>query len=196
MCVLQCEHRFSAQVLRRQPVTWLIVGVLLGVYALVWTMPPAARISILNRFAVYRTWDYRVVTATLLHTTLSHLLMNLVGIGILGGIVERRLQGLRYGLLTAWVSLAGWVFYLAGTPDKPAVGASGLVLGLAGAAISMQACSLCAGALAGGLIWLAIVMVESPPGSGTIHAAGWVAGCVAVAGETVVNRIRAKVQVV
>lgn len=78
---------------------------------------------------------WRLVTSGFIHDGLAHLLFNMLGLWILGGMLEPALGRLRFGLVY-FVSLLGGAFgALLLQPVGFTVGASGAVFGLMGAAL-------------------------------------------------------------
>ncbi len=84
---------------------------------------------------------WRLLTAGFLHgrgdgsSVLFHLLFNMFGLYILGGMLEPSLGRLRFGLVYLVAILTGSLGALLLTPDSFTVGASGGVFGLMGAAV-------------------------------------------------------------
>ncbi|MFD8010473.1 rhomboid family intramembrane serine protease [Streptomyces sp. NPDC058955] len=77
---------------------------------------------------------YRLLTATVLHREPWHILFNLLGLWVIGGIVEPELGRSRYALLCLLSGLSGSVLaYAVAAPNQPSLGASGIVYGLIGA---------------------------------------------------------------
>jgi membrane associated rhomboid family serine protease len=73
-----------------------------------------------------------MLTSLFLHAGWLHLLSNMLYLGVFGGPVERRLGGLRFGLLYLCSGLIGGLAYLIAQPlsETPAVGASGAIGGV------------------------------------------------------------------
>jgi membrane associated rhomboid family serine protease len=78
---------------------------------------------------------WRIVTAGFLHTGLFHLLFNMFGLFILGGLLEPAIGRLRFGVIYFVSLLAGSFGALLLEPSAPTVGASGAIFGLMGAAV-------------------------------------------------------------
>jgi membrane associated rhomboid family serine protease len=78
---------------------------------------------------------WRLVTAGFLHSGFLHLLFNMFGLWILGGLLEPALGRLRFGVVYFVSLLAGSFGALLLEPTAPTVGASGAVFGLMGATI-------------------------------------------------------------
>ncbi|GHF93949.1 rhomboid family intramembrane serine protease [Streptomyces filamentosus] len=77
---------------------------------------------------------YRLLTSTVLHQEPWHILFNLIGLWVIGGIVEPELGRSRYALLCLVSGLSGSVLaYVVAAPNQPSLGASGIVYGLIGA---------------------------------------------------------------
>ncbi|MEU3603981.1 rhomboid family intramembrane serine protease [Streptomyces sp. NPDC035033] len=77
---------------------------------------------------------YRLLTATVLHQEPWHILLNLLGLWMIGGVVEPELGRSRYALLCLLSGLSGSVLaYVVAAPNQPSLGASGIVFGLIGA---------------------------------------------------------------
>ena len=95
---------------------------------------PAHRRSGL-RGAVNNGEYWRILTAGFLHDGPIHLLFNMVGLWILGGMLEPAVGRLRFGVIYFVSLLAGSFGALLLDPDKLTVGASGAVFGLMGAAV-------------------------------------------------------------
>ncbi|MGA5063639.1 rhomboid family intramembrane serine protease [Streptomyces exfoliatus] len=77
---------------------------------------------------------YRLLTATVLHQEVWHILFNVLGLWVIGGIVEPELGRIRYATLCLLSGLSGSALaYLVAAPNQPSLGASGVVYGLIGA---------------------------------------------------------------
>ncbi|MDQ6928347.1 MAG: rhomboid family intramembrane serine protease [Actinomycetota bacterium] len=86
-------------------------------------------------FAVNLGDYYRLTTATFLHANLTHLLLNMFGLWIVGTQLEPVLGRARFLALYLVAGIGGSVaYYLLGDPLVPALGASTAVFGLFGAA--------------------------------------------------------------
>lgn len=79
---------------------------------------------------------WRLVTPAFLHGNLLHLLVNGYALHVLGPLVERLQGSHRYLVLLLLTAIAGTTASLAFTP-APAVGASGAIFGLLGAAMAL-----------------------------------------------------------
>ncbi len=80
---------------------------------------------------------WRIVTGNFLHAGFAHLLLNVLGMWVLGDLVERPL-GTSRTLLVMVVSALGAMGAGAAAGYEYAVGASGIVCGLAGAALLLE----------------------------------------------------------
>ncbi|KQX09580.1 Rhomboid family protein [Streptomyces sp. Root431] len=77
---------------------------------------------------------YRLLTSTVLHQEVWHILFNVLGLWVIGGIVEPELGRIRFAALCLLSGLSGSVLaYLVAAQNQPSLGASGVVYGLIGA---------------------------------------------------------------
>ncbi|MEU8520689.1 rhomboid family intramembrane serine protease [Streptomyces sp. NBC_01216] len=77
---------------------------------------------------------YRLLTSTVLQQEIPHFAFNMLGLWIIGGIVEPELGRLRYATLCLLSGLSGSALaYVVSAPNQPSLGASGVVFGLIGA---------------------------------------------------------------
>ena len=89
----------------------------------------------LSRFHIEQGEYWRLVTSGFLHAGLFHLLFNMLGLYILGGLLEPAIGKLQFAILYAVSLLAGAFGALLLEPDGLTVGASGAIFGLMGAAV-------------------------------------------------------------
>ncbi|MFJ3905214.1 rhomboid family intramembrane serine protease [Streptomyces sp. NPDC090025] len=76
---------------------------------------------------------YRLITSTFLHQEVAHFVFNMIGLWVIGGIVEPELGRIRYAVLCLLSGLSGSVLvYLVAAPNQASLGASGIVFGLIG----------------------------------------------------------------
>ncbi|MFG3492615.1 rhomboid family intramembrane serine protease [Streptomyces sp. NPDC047972] len=123
---------------------------------------------------------YRLLTATVLHQEIWHILFNVLGLWVIGGIVEPELGRIRYAALCLLSGLSGSVLaYLVAAQNQPSLGASGVVYGLIGAWVvlarrrrhDMRPVVL--------FVALSLLMTFTRPGiSWEAHVGGLVAGAV------------------
>ncbi len=121
------------------PLTYLIIG--LTVIVSLTTMQPDAQRYLealwLTSSGVAAGEWWRLLTVTLVHGGLPHLLFNMYALYIVGPIVERiygwKLFGLMYVVCAAAGSAASLVF---GDPHVPSVGASGAIFGMFGVVLA------------------------------------------------------------
>ncbi|GGY66797.1 rhomboid family intramembrane serine protease [Streptomyces omiyaensis] len=121
---------------------------------------------------------YRLLTSTVLHQEPWHILFNLLGLWVIGGIVEPELGRSRYALLCLLSGLSGSVLaYVVAAPNQPSLGASGVVYGLIGAwAVLARRRRQDMGPVAL-FVALSLVMTFTRPGiSWEAHVGGLVAG--------------------
>ncbi|MET8505507.1 rhomboid family intramembrane serine protease [Streptomyces sp. NPDC004787] len=77
---------------------------------------------------------YRLVTSAFLHQEAAHFVFNMLGLWVIGGIVEPELGRIRYTALCLLSGLSGSALvYLLSPANQAALGASGIVFGLIGA---------------------------------------------------------------
>ena len=76
---------------------------------------------------------WRVLTATMLHAGITHLLFNGYALYVLGPQLERGIGSLPFAALYLASGLAGGIAFLVAEPAQVAVGASGAIFGLFGA---------------------------------------------------------------
>ncbi len=88
-----------------------------------------------SRFTVDQGEYWRLITAGFLHAGFFHLLFNMIGLYILGTLLEPVLGHLRFGLIYFVSLFAGSFGALLLQPTAPTVGASGAIFGLMGAAV-------------------------------------------------------------
>ncbi len=82
---------------------------------------------------------WRIVTATFLHASLSHIFGNMVLLLITGSFLERKLGSVRFVLVYLACGIAGGVLSAWSHPNVVGVGASGAIAGLLGAMIALYA---------------------------------------------------------
>lgn len=77
---------------------------------------------------------YRLITSAFLHQEAAHFVFNMLGLWVIGGIVEPELGRIRYTALCLLSGLSGSALvYLLAPENQGALGASGIVFGLIGA---------------------------------------------------------------
>jgi membrane associated rhomboid family serine protease len=94
--------------------------------------------SIVFRFALIPAFTtnepYRLVTAAFLHASFTHILLNMVGLIVIGPAVESAVGRTRFVILYLLAAVGGEVAsYLVGPLNEVSLGASGAVFGLFGA---------------------------------------------------------------
>jgi membrane associated rhomboid family serine protease len=130
---------------------------------------------------------WRLVTSQLLHAGVPHLVMNALGLWALGSLLERQLGALRTALVSAAAAAGAMVGCgLAGYAQV--VGASGLVMGYAGALVALELrrpdllpalLRLPRGLLVGAIVAEFAVLSFVPNVAHAAHAGGLVAGALA-----------------
>ena len=87
----------------------------------------------------FESHPYSIITSIFLHANVNHILLNMVGLLIFGLIVESELDWKRWILLYITSGVIGNIGYmLVGNPFIPAIGASGAIFGLMGAAAVLK----------------------------------------------------------
>lgn len=77
---------------------------------------------------------YRLLTSTVLHQEVAHFVFNMLGLWVIGGIVEPELGRIRFAALCLLSGLSGSALaYVVAAPNQASLGASGVVFGLIGA---------------------------------------------------------------
>lgn len=76
---------------------------------------------------------WRVLTATMLHAGITHLLFNGYALYVLGPQLERGVGSAAFAALYVASGIAGGIAFLVSSPGQVAVGASGAIFGLFGA---------------------------------------------------------------
>ncbi len=89
----------------------------------------------LSRFGIEQGEYWRLLTSGFLHAGALHLLFNMFGLYILGGLLEPAIGRLRFGIIYFVSLLAGAFGALLIQPEGLTVGASGAIFGLMGAAV-------------------------------------------------------------
>jgi membrane associated rhomboid family serine protease len=158
------------------------------VFALqVWLGQRVFHAGLFNRFLVTHGESWRLLTASLLHGGRLHLAMNLLGLLVLGGMVERPLGTLRTAFIMGVAALGASAGALVAGYDSM-VGASGIVAGLAGAMIWLE--FRCPERLpatwrvprrlfVGALVFDALLPLAVPVVAGAAHVGGFAAGLLA-----------------
>ncbi|MGW4162509.1 rhomboid family intramembrane serine protease [Streptomyces sp. NPDC004788] len=76
---------------------------------------------------------YRLITSAFLHQEIPHFVFNMLGLWVIGGIVEPELGRIRYAAVCLISGLSGSALvYLLDAPNQASLGASGIVFGLIG----------------------------------------------------------------
>lgn len=122
---------------RRVPVTTTILAVTAAIHLLSFAAPGlwselVARLAMWGPAVAAGEW-WRMVTVTLVHANLTHILFNMLALWSLGPQIERDLGGARLVALYVSSAAAGSAAaYFLGRPDDIGVGASGAIFGLFG----------------------------------------------------------------
>jgi membrane associated rhomboid family serine protease len=123
---------------RRLPATWVVIALCLVVQVAEWAVGPDVQFAGYFGSTLFFAGEYwRLVTGNFLHGGLTHLLLNIVGLWVLGELVERPLGSSRTVVIIG-ASLLGAMGAGAAAGYEDAVGASGIVCGLAAAALVLE----------------------------------------------------------
>jgi membrane associated rhomboid family serine protease len=133
---------------------------------------------------------WRLITATFLHYGLLHLALNMLVLWFIGPALEEYLGRARYLLLYVVAGLAGSAGALLLDPNTLAVGASGAIWGLMGAAVVLELRRIYVfGGQALGLVVLNLALTFLIPGvSIGGHVGGGIGGAVAILAFTSLRR--------
>ena len=118
--------------------TWLAILLCVAVFAAEAVLGPVLHhAGFMNPELVQRGEPWRLVTANFLHASLAHLVLNSIGLLVFGALVERPLGALRTVFILGLSGLSAMATaWIAGYDEL--VGASGMVAGLAGAALWLE----------------------------------------------------------
>lgn len=160
-----------------------------GVFAVQLASPELAYAGVFSALLVRLGEPWRIVTANFLHASPAHLLLNALGLAALGLLAERSLGGRGAGAAVALAGVGAMAAsYAAGY--EHALGASGLVYGLAGALLWLELRAPEALPVAWrlprrlfvGLLALETLLLVALPGiAHAAHAGGFLGGAVAAA---------------
>lgn len=117
------------------PVTWTLLGAFVVVFVLgsaASGSPVFAAGAQFNPAVLAGQW-WRVLTATVLHAGVTHLLFNGYALYLLGPQLERGVGSAAFAALYVASGLGGGLAFLFSAPGQVAVGASGAIFGLFGA---------------------------------------------------------------
>ena len=138
-CVERARREFKAGASRRvgtaagAKVTPVLIGIIILGYLAQTASPAFLEWALLYPPAVAAGEYWRLLTVTLVHANLMHLLMNMFVLWNLGSILEQGVGRARYLALFLVSGLAASATsYAFGLPQVPAVGASGAIFGVFG----------------------------------------------------------------
>lgn len=130
---------FIARIRKRRPVATYAIVTLIGLvfamqmYVSIGSPPTLLRMGALSAQGIARGEWWRLITCTLLHGGVEHVLINAYVLFVLGSFVERILGPARLMVLYFVSALAGSVGSVLFLGDTFSVGASGAIWGLLGA---------------------------------------------------------------
>ena len=121
-----------------QRVTQLLILACVGLFALqAWLGPGVHHAGFFNAPLATRGEPWRLITSTLLHSGPFHLGVNVIGLLVFGGLVERALGSARAVLIAGLAALGSTIAGLYADYEVM-VGASGIVAGFAGALLWLE----------------------------------------------------------
>lgn len=112
----------------------IVFGVEIG-YGLIWQPAVVLEMGALDHASVARGEIWRMVSATVLHANIEHLLGNLVMLYVLGLACEHGYGRSQFIVLYVLAALGGSFCSL--LDNQPSVGASGAIFGLGGAVVAL-----------------------------------------------------------
>ena len=130
--------------LQEPPVMWVIVFINCALFGLVWSKDPTISAQTLREYgaqfnpSIWAGEPYRLLLAGFLHGSLTHLVMNNLSLYFLGKLLEQLLGSRSFFILYILSLLAGSaasLFFM--PPMAVSVGASGAIMGLAGALFAL-----------------------------------------------------------
>lgn len=161
-------------------ITVIFCCLLVTIYIVLLFAPHSIQLEAIHHLGVHKSVGFGIISATFIHINLPHLAYNTVGIAILGSLLERHsLRKSHYLLFLIGCSSAIWLFYLIRNPNKPAVGASGLLFGLLGLFLCLISRTMLLIVLCATIIWGGIIFTNPSPNASDIHVAGLFIGCLA-----------------
>ena len=122
---------------------------------------------------------WRLLTATFLHASFTHILGNMVLLLITGGILERKLGSAMFFGVYVTCGLAGSALSAWANPNVVGVGASGAIAGLLGCILILKLTARAPevrGAWIGQILVLNGIYSFAPNVDGLAHLGGFVAG--------------------
>lgn len=115
------------------PVTWGIIGVCVVVFLLQVVTGDRITAQLAYHPALTAVQPWRMLTSAFVHGSLTHLLLNMYSLYIVGQALEPRLGSWRYAVVFALSVLGGSAAVYLLSPGTWVVGASGGIFGLFGA---------------------------------------------------------------
>lgn len=121
-----------------QRTTRVLVFACLAAFALqVWLGPGVHHAGFFSAMLAARGEPWRLITANLLHAGPTHLAFNVLGLLVLGGLLEHTIGSMRAALVAGLAALGATCAGLLASYDMM-VGASGIVAGFAGALLWLE----------------------------------------------------------
>ena len=134
---LQPRRPGLAQVIRRHPVTFSLIGVNLAVFVVqlllisLFGFDLVIALGAKENTAIAAGQYWRLLTPVFIHAGLAHLFVNMYSLFVIGPAGEEMFGRVRFLAFYLLAGFAGAIFSLAFTPS-PSVGASGAIFGLLG----------------------------------------------------------------
>lgn len=127
----------------KQLVTYSVVFIMIILNSILFFINKDDFLWIMDNFAFSKSTIefreyYRFITAFFLHLNPVHLLINLISLGVLGGMLEQYFGRAKYFNILILSTFSGWIFSLAFSPFILVVGASGGIFGLFGSYIALK----------------------------------------------------------
>ncbi len=162
---------------RNSGITIMLCLLFVVFYLAIMLYLPEQRQSIIESLGVKDHLDYGLLTAVFVHARFQHIMGNSIGILGLGAWLENNSSKTRYLISIFVCTIGAWLFYILRSPEKVAIGSSGLVYGLAGMFLSSQFKALSVIFFLLGVLWLGYVWIQPIPTGQDVHAAGYFFGC-------------------
>jgi rhomboid protease GluP len=178
-----------ARARRRTPVTAAVTAACIAAFGVSLFAPAYHEAGVFSALLVRLGETWRVVTANFLHATPGHLLLNGLGLAVLGGLAERALGSRATAIVLTLAGIGAMTGSMLAGYER-ALGSSGVVAGIAGALLWIELrapASVPVGWRIPRRIFLALLAFETlfllrlPHIAHAAHVGGFVAGAVGAA---------------
>jgi len=112
---------------RNSGITIMLCLLFVVFYLAIMLYLPEQRQSIIESLGVKDHLDYGLLTAVFVHARFQHIMGNSIGILGLGAWLENNSSKTRYLISIFVCTIGAWLFYILRSPEKVAIGSSGLV---------------------------------------------------------------------